>query len=313
MPVSGPVKRDSAISRPRGKGMLMRFMSGTLAALALWLVLQQSALAQSLWHTDLNEARREAERLHRPILCHFGAEWCAPCQKMERSVFTQRAVIDQLRANAVCLKIDVDRQPDIARRFGVERFPTDIFIEPSGQRLMESTGFHPPEEYMALIDRASRRYSDLLASRQSRPVPPVVTTPEVGGDSSQLAKSAPAMLMLDGYCPVTLQNERRWVKGSPKIFTEYKGQQFQFVSTEARQEFLQRPDAFVPQFLGCDPVLLFTADRAVSGSIEWGAYYDNHLFLFTSDENRRNFKSSPEKYLHTRVVLEVDQIETAIR
>ncbi|SFH55113.1 thioredoxin family protein [Planctomicrobium piriforme] len=289
-----------------------------LAALALVCLLSQNLLsqnacAQSLWHTDLGEARREAERLKRPILCHFGAEWCAPCQKMERTVFTQPAVIDQLRASAVCLKIDVDQHPELAQRFGVERFPTDVFIEPSGQKLMESTGFHPPDEYMALVVRASRRYSDILASRQTKPAAPVVTSPEVGGDSSQLVKSAPSMLMLEGYCPVVLQKSRQWIKGNSQIFTEYKGQQFFFTSPEARQEFMQNPDYFVPQFLGCDPVLLFTADRAVAGTIEWGAFYDNRLYLFTTEENRRNFKTSPDKYIRTRVVLDVHQIESTFR
>src|SRR5690606_9627134 len=126
------------------------------------------------WYTDLNEARREAERLQRPILCHFGAVWCAPCQKMERAVFNQPAVIDQLKASVISVKIDVDKSPELARRFGVDRFPTDVIIEPGGQRLMEATGYQSPEDYIALVDRAGRRYSDLLASRQTKPSATVV-------------------------------------------------------------------------------------------------------------------------------------------
>lgn len=286
--------------------------SGSLTIITLCL-LASSAAAQSIWHTDLMEARREAEKLNRPLLCHFGAVWCAPCQKMERTVFNQRAVVDQLKASAVCVKIDVDDHPELAHRFGVERFPTDVFLEPNGQKLMESTGYQSAEEYRALIDRAARRYSVLLASRQTKPTAPVTASPDAGGNSTQLAKNGAAQLMLEGYCPVALQNTRTWKKGDPRIQTDYKGQTFQFTSVEARKEFLKSPEQFVPQFLGCDAVLIFTADRAVSGSIEWGAYYDNHLYLFASDDNRRSFKASPEKYIRTRVVLEVDQIESAIR
>jgi len=289
-----------------------------LAGLICFLLLAPAAMAQpatprSIWHTDLTEARKEAEKLNRPLLCHFGAVWCAPCQKMERTVFNQRVVIDQLKASAVCLKIDVDQHPELAQRFGVERFPTDVFLEPNGQRLMEATGYQTPDEYRAMVDRAARRYSVLLASRQPRPAPPVTAAPDQGSGSTQLAKQAPAELMLEGYCPVTLQKSRTWKKGSPQLQAEHKSQLYQFVSTEARQEFLKTPEKYVPQFLGCDAVLIFTADRAVPGSIEWGAYYDQQLFLFTSEENRRAFKANPEKFVRTRVVLQVDQIESAIR
>jgi len=280
---------------------------------ALVCLLAQSALAQSVWHTDLSQARREAEKLNRPLLVHFGAVWCAPCQKMERAVFNQPSVIDQLRASAVCVKVDVDEHPELAQRFGVERFPTDVFLEPNGQRLMEATGYHSPEEYRALVDRAARRYSTLLASRAPKSAPPVTTSPDTGGNATQLAKSGSAQLMLEGYCPVTLLNTRGWKKGDAQIHADYKGQTFQFVSAEAMAEFQQAPEKYVPEFLGCDAVLIFTADRAVPGSIEWAAYFDGKLYLFTSDENRRNFKNSPEKFIRTRVVLDVDQIESIIR
>jgi thiol-disulfide isomerase/thioredoxin/YHS domain-containing protein len=275
----------------------------------------QAAQVQKIgiWHTNLNEARKEAERLNRPLLVHFGAVWCAPCQKMERTVFNQPEVIDQLKATAVCLKIDVDKNPELAQRFGVERFPTDVILEPNGMRLMEATGFQSPEEYRALVDRAARRYAVLLAARSNRPAAPVATTPETGGNPAQIVKNANAQLMLDGYCPVTLQNTRTWKKGDPQFQTTYKDQVYQFVSAEARTEFLQAPEKFVPQFLGCDPVLIFTTDRAVPGSIEWAAYFDNHLYLFVSQDNRSAFKSDPEKYLRTRVVLNVDQIESVFR
>lgn len=125
-----------------GRGTVVRTM------MAVGLVLSGlgvSAAADRIWYKDLNEARAEAERLNRPILCHFGATWCAPCQKMEQSVLNQPKVLDQLKASVVGLKVDVDEHPELARRFGVDRFPTDIFLEPNGQRLLESTGYRTPQ------------------------------------------------------------------------------------------------------------------------------------------------------------------------
>ncbi len=283
----------------------MAHLRGSLAVLAFACVLSSHVCAYANWYTDLNEARREAERLQRPIVCHFGAIWCAPCQKMERSVFNQAAVIDQLKATAICVKIDVDKNPELVKRFGVDRFPTDIIIEPNGQRLMESTGYQSADDYIALVDRASRRYSDLVASRQTKPSATVVSK----GDANPV-KSDPAKAMLEGYCPVTLSKSRQWVEGNAKFQAAHKDQVFYFASDAARKEFVKSPEKFAPQFMGCDPILLFTADRAVAGSIEWGAYFDDRLYLFTNEDHRRNFKENPEKYVRTQVVLNVDKIES---
>jgi YHS domain-containing protein/thioredoxin-related protein len=284
-----------------------------ICTFALVCAVAQAACANSPWLTDFDQARREAQRLNRPILCHFGAKWCAPCQKMERSVLNQPAVLQQLQATVVPVKIDVNEHPEIAQRFGVESFPTDVFLEPSGARMVESTGFQTQDEYIAMLSRASRRYSDSIARQQPKQSPPVNVAPDTGSAPTQLAKQAPAQLMLEGYCPVTLQKDRQWTKGDPQLVTEYKGQAYQFASAQAREEFLRNPDGFVPQFLGCDPVLLWTSDRAAPGRIDWGAYYDNRLYLFTSQDNRRKFKESPDKYMTTKVVLNIDQIESVIR
>lgn len=284
-----------------------------LCVLGLILLTGTTGSAQTVWHTELHAARSEAERLNRPILCHFGAKWCAPCQKMERTVLNQSHVTQVMRGRVVGLKVDVDANPDLAHRFGVTQFPTDVFIEPTGQRLMISTGYQSPEEYIGLLERAGRRYDTLLASREQKTTPPVQSAPSDGKNSSKLTGTSDPRLMLEGYCPVTLKNDRTWKKGDPELSTQYKQQIYHFASREAREEFFRHPDTYVPQFLGCDPVVVWTTDRAIPGSIEWGAFYDNQLYLFSSNENRRKFKESPDKYLTTKIVLHVDQIEWVLR
>lgn len=272
-----------------------------------------SEAADPYWHKDLATARAEAERLNRPILCHFGATWCAPCQKMERSVLNQPQVLDQLKASVIGLKVDVDDHPELARRFGVDRFPTDIFLEPNGQRLLESTGYRNPQEYAALVSRAGTRYADLVASRQPKPPASVTSNPDKPREMVSDEGTAPA-LQLKGYCPVTLWKHRRWEKGSPQFAVIHKGQLYHLESAQAREEFDQNPLRYAPQFLGCDPVIVWETDRAVPGSIQWAAFYDDHLYLFSTEQNRHEFRQSPDKFVTARVVLSVDQIEaTAIR
>ena len=272
----------------------------------------KTTVAES-WHHSLEQARADAERLNRPILCHFYADWCLPCQKMEHSVLNQPAVRRLLQESVVGLKINIDRNPELARRFAVNQFPTDLLIEPTGQQLLKSTGYRPMSEYISMVQRGRTRYVDLLASRQkSEPKPSAPATTRVTPETSKRTslKSEP---MLDGYCPVTLSTNRRWVAGSPQFKAEYNGQTYLMASRDLHEQFVADPSRYAPQFLGCDPVIVWETDRAVRGDTRYGAFYDERLYLFSSNENRKRFKENPDRFIRTEVVLQLEDLERAIR
>jgi YHS domain-containing protein len=227
---------------------------------------------------------------------------------MEQNVLHRPEVLDQIRKSVVAVKLNAEKSSKIAARYSVDAFPTDVFVEPDGTRLIESEGFRSITEYRSMIARASTRYADVVAKRTA----PVKTPTQQQPAPTQLANDGPKP-MLDGYCAVTLWNHRRWEKGSPQYRAEFRGQAYLLSSEAALREFNENPDRFVPRFLGCDPVVVFESDRAVLGSTKYAAFYDDELFLFVDDVNRQAFKRNPDNFVRTRVVLNVDQIETVTR
>lgn len=267
--------------------------------------------ADEVWYTDLNQARKVAEETNRPILCHFYADWCGPCQQMERRVFPLRQVRQQLSTAVVAVKINVTKSSHLSNRFGVTSLPTDIFLEPNGQEILKSTGFRSSNEYVRLMMRARTRYADLLATREA--VKSKRIRNSLAGKNPSVIPAAATEVMLGGYCPVDLWRSRRWEKGALQFQAEHKGQSYQFASAENLDKFKQTPDRYVPQFLGCDPVVVWETDRAVSGKIQFGAFYDERLYLFTNDQNRKRFKAAPDQFIKTQVVLHSEQIERVVR
>ena len=64
----------------------------------------------------------------------------------------------------------------------------------------------------------------------------------------------PLRSAMEGYCPVQLQEGRRWVAGNPDLQTSYEGQVFHFSSEAARQRFEAAPQKYAPVHGGNDIV-----------------------------------------------------------
>lgn len=280
----------------------------------------QAVAAEGAWMTDFDAALAEAQRLQRPLLVHFYTDWCQPCQQMERTVLNRPEVADSIRRSIIAVKVNAEKSPKVAARYGVDAFPMDIFVEPNGSEMMKSTGKRTLSEYKMAIARAATRYADLVASRTPPPrqQPPVQAAPlqqeppVQAAPPTQLATQEREPL-LNGYCPVTLWNNRRWEKGSPQFKSEHRGQVYLMSSEAALKEFNDHPERFSPRFLGCDPVIVYESDRAVLGSTRFAAFYDDELFLFVNDINRQAFKRNPDNFVRTQVVLNIDQIETVTK
>ena len=60
-----------------------------------------------------------------PVLLDVTAEWCPPCRAME-PVLAELAV--ELADRLVVASVDVDRHPELVRRYGVMSFPTLLVL-----------------------------------------------------------------------------------------------------------------------------------------------------------------------------------------
>lgn len=57
----------------------------------------------------------------RPVAVDIFTSWCLPCQELERTM--ERV---SLESNALICKLDAEKLPDVARKYGVEAYPTVV-------------------------------------------------------------------------------------------------------------------------------------------------------------------------------------------
>jgi thiol:disulfide interchange protein DsbD len=114
--------------------------------------------AAIVWMTDLNAALQKAEAENKPIMIDFMATWCPPCRAMEDSTFNQTAVIER-SLQFVTLRIDVDKQPDVAKtyksnaqKYGGIGIPNILFMTPDQKIVAHPIGYLSPERMSAIMD-----------------------------------------------------------------------------------------------------------------------------------------------------------------
>lgn len=63
------------------------------------------------WKTDFNEAKRQAKNEKKPIILVFqGSDWCAPCIKLDREVWSTEAFKDYAAEHYIMLQADFPRR-----------------------------------------------------------------------------------------------------------------------------------------------------------------------------------------------------------
>lgn len=313
----------------------MRNIGRLFLASAVILSLPVAAAGQQPihWQPTLESAKRLAAQTNRLVLIHFWADWCEPCQIMDRDVFSQPSVARAVEGNYVPVRINADYFPTTCTQYGVTLLPTDIIITPEGQRIEKLRGPTSASEYVARLNRVAAAIMRPAAEAYGRApdgqVPPAAggrgyRPPAGAGYQDPNAQGQPDPRYADYY------NRQRQAAASPPYLSDHRppvdaraGQPLQprlpaaapgqgdpreSIAASSNAGPVAQPPSVVPPSngspLGLDgycPVQLnddmkANVPRWTVGDRRWGAIHRGRTYLFSGGEQQRRFLADPDRY-----------------
>lgn len=105
--------------------------------------------------TETNEIKKlnadnfefELSKATGPVLIDFWAEWCGPCKQMDPVL---KQLSEDLAGEATIAKVNVDENPALARKYGVQSIPTFLVLQ-NGNEVRRKSGVASKSALQALL------------------------------------------------------------------------------------------------------------------------------------------------------------------
>lgn len=139
----------------------MRSFARPLLA-ALFVLLLASAGRAADWQ-GWTPGLQRARSTGKPVLVDVYTDWCGWCKRMDREVYARREVDAYLSSHFVTVRLNAESGElaawrgknysarSLAEAFGVNGYPTTVFLDASGNKLVNVPGYIPADRFLLLL------------------------------------------------------------------------------------------------------------------------------------------------------------------
>src|SRR5215217_9708683 len=122
------------------------------------------AMAAIAWLPWSAAAFARAQTEGKPVLLSILPSWCRHSDRMDRTSYADTEVASAVDRWFVPVRVDPDRRPDIALRYGLGGWPTTAFLTPDGDMLGGGTFVETPR----LLEVLQRIHGAFTAGRHAQ-------------------------------------------------------------------------------------------------------------------------------------------------
>jgi len=145
--------------------------------MAAWFcAITSSLFAAPFSNLSFAAASKQAAQTGKIVLVDFYTTWCGPCKLLDKTTWTDTAVIQLLEQKTVALRIDAEKEAALAQRYKIQAYPSVLLIKPDGTEIDRLVGYKEPqafiEDFNAALsgkDSISRAKDKLVAAGTNDP------------------------------------------------------------------------------------------------------------------------------------------------
>jgi thiol-disulfide isomerase/thioredoxin len=116
---------------------------------------------------SLDRARQAAaEGGKRFVLVDFYTVWCGPCKKLDETTWKDQEVRGWLTKEAVCLKVDAEKEEGLASTYRVNVYPTVLLLRADGTEIDRLVGYRDAKTFLADAREALAGNDSLTRARK---------------------------------------------------------------------------------------------------------------------------------------------------
>jgi len=135
-----------AVEKKRSRALWILFLVFFIFVATVFLTQHRDTID---WIEDYEAGIKLAKQQNKPILLAFYKLHTRFCTDMSQNTYNNPDVIDYVEANFIPILIDVDKQPEIAKRYNVNYYPTHYIKPPDSNELIgPHVGYDVPSVFI---------------------------------------------------------------------------------------------------------------------------------------------------------------------
>lgn len=101
--------------------------------------------------TDINGALNEAQNQNKSVALIFDQDSCVYCEILKDNVLSNSTVQKELNENYIVVLVDINKNPNIADKYGIFGTPTIKFLKPDGTESGKIEGYLDSDEFLKAL------------------------------------------------------------------------------------------------------------------------------------------------------------------
>ncbi len=114
------------------------------------------------WALTFERAIEQARAERKYVMVDFFTSWCGWCRRLVSQTYSDPGVAARM-SHMVAVRVDAEKDKALTGRFGVNAFPTVLFLNPDATVRHVLRGFQEPDAFLQTLDRVFATDSEQFA------------------------------------------------------------------------------------------------------------------------------------------------------